>query len=798
MINMKKEMLFFYFFLFFLIGCTQNFIESEAKKFGMNVINGSIFEALNVSINKSLMDTMLNNSSCTFFICINKTAKRFFIFTDTSLVNANCSFVSINISNFSLYSEFLENLSKDKNIKIRPFGFGHGPTLSDFNEANAYCNYSYSYSIRFIIGNNSGYVKPISLKPSVLCVLEANVIPIFVFYNKDASRDIYGEPPLNDNSHEIAQILNGTGPVIVATEINPKKDDRSLRKIINQIRSIKSNCINCKVFLSISIDEIYDDSRFYLNKTKINNYLNEFDGFAFGIDSRFSRAKPCGGDSIMLKEVVPLIKFINNEFNKPTIIYYIYLPDTDKCSYGDNDYFNIYDQLSLLIPELVLDGLIAFSPQPFFPSEIFYCKECSLTTYNETKKEFEDAKYRFQAWFDLCSKYYTGGSNLTGGNDYKKGYILPAVKRDKNSLPICTSLVPSKEWNLNIPRPSENFTKVLNITSKGEAFYKCSFCIDFSEPTEVLTSLSINLPFSACDKTKILFTEADKKENDGVVARVIGYYKSKGDKCFIEYNNTDGIFVDEETEKILKDASKEENCREFTNKYGENCNRIQKLNESEQPCKIKSLGIYSFSYMPGKYYKSNMPKEVEKCGKEFFNPFNINDSSCIFDILFDEAYQAADLKMNKITFPSSEQEKRQVTALLTTMYIVNKNAFELVDIYEDLVKSNYNCNIMTIAKNFCCELHSETRKKNGETETITYYTLSSTCNARNFGVFLKNVANDEKHKEKYKEAILAAQHYAKFYDICEDCYSSKWKSNVCKVAKRFGLSPEQLREMGCQ
>jgi len=413
MINMKKEMLFFYFFLFFLIGCTQNFIESEAKKFGINVINGSIFEALNVSINKSLMDTMLNNSSCTFFICINKTAKRFFIFTDTSLVNANCSFVSINVSNFSLYSEFLENLSKDKNIKIRPFGFGHGPTLSDFNEANAYCNYSYSYSIRFIIGNNSGYVKPISLKPSVLCVLEANVIPIFVFYNKDPSRDIYGEPPLNDNSYEIAQILNGTGPLIIATEINPKKDDRSLRKIINQIRSIKSNCINCKVFLSISIDEIYDDSRFYLNKTKINNYLNEFDGFAFGIDSRFSRAKPCGGDSIMLKEVAPLIKFINNEFNKPTIIYYIYLPDTDKCLYGDNDYFNIYDQLSLLIPELVLDGLIAFSPQPFFPSEIFYCKECSLTTYNETKKEFEDAKYRFQAWFDLCSKYYTGGSNLT-------------------------------------------------------------------------------------------------------------------------------------------------------------------------------------------------------------------------------------------------------------------------------------------------------------------------------------------------------------------------------------------------
>jgi len=202
--------------------------------------------------------------------------------------------------------------------------------------------------------------------------------------------------------------------------------------------------------------------------------------------------------------------------------------------------------------------------------------------------------------------------------------------------------------------------------------------------------------------------------------------------------------------------------------------------------------------MPGKYYKSNMPKEVEKCGKEFFNPFNINDSSCIFDILFDEAYQAADLKMNKITFPSSEQEKRQVTALLTTMYIVNKNALELVDIYEDLVKSNYNCNIMSIAKNFCCELHSETRKKNGETETITYYTLSRTCNAGNFGTFLKNVANDEKHKEKYKDAILAAQHYAKFYDICEDCYSSKWKSNVCKVAKRFGLSQEQLREMGCQ
>jgi len=331
------------FILIFLFGCTQqqNPIKEEAEKFGQVMVGNSIFDNIEFKIDRNAIEQQINNSTCYLFLCQNKTTG-FFIFTDTSLINGNCSFVAVNASDEKNVSDFYDMINDSSDLVIRPFGFGQGPRAIDFNEANAYCNYSYSYSIRFVIGNNDGYIKPLSLKPQALCSLQANVIPMFVFYNKEGVEDKYGKPPTNDNARDIASALNNIGPVFVATEINPKKDDVTFNKIMGQARAIKNACPNCTLFLSISLDEIYNNSRFYLNKTKLSPYLDLFDGFAFGIDSRFSKTKEdvgiCDGRFIVINEAGALISFINMEFNKPTFIYYTYLNDTEQCFYGDNDY----------------------------------------------------------------------------------------------------------------------------------------------------------------------------------------------------------------------------------------------------------------------------------------------------------------------------------------------------------------------------------------------------------------------------------------------------------------------------
>ncbi|MEM4296313.1 MAG: hypothetical protein QXP22_01885 [Candidatus Anstonellales archaeon] len=803
--------------LLFLFGCTT--IEGEARLFGENYLAQTIYDNLNVSIAQPTSDNL-----CYLFACTNKTARRFFFFTDTSLVNGNCSFLTMNASNLSDVKKFLEELNRTK-TRARPFGLAQGPKIIDFNEANAYCNYSYTYSVRFITGDNNGYARPLGTKQNIGCMLSANVIPFFAFYNKDGlDTNYYGSPPANDNAFDIAKSINGLGPVFVATEINPKKEQATFNKVMKQVLDIKNACPNCSVFLSISLDEIYENRRFYLNKSNYasnQQVLNSIDGFAFGIDSRFSRTKDdngfCGGDAIMIQEVLPLISFINKEFNKSSFIYYVYLPKTDRCVYGDNDYVAIYEQLFTILPALIREGLLGFAPQPFFEStSIFDCDNCALTLYNKTTGNIEDAKYRFNVWFDLCSKYYTGGSNITGGNDYKNGNVLPALRYNADNADLCSFVFPIQDYSVKSVVKPEILPEIINISSKSPTIYKCSFCIDFSEPTPIIKGLSSNINSNACKATDAVYVAADANEIDGVVARAIAYYKSKGDACFISYNNSKGINVDNNLINQLNDAYKKAGCQgSITIKYGTNCDSTN--SNAGNACKIDGLGIFSFDYKPSDY--ASFPDNVKKCMGSEYNPFDINDGICILLMKFEQAYNKADQKASAMSFATTESEKRQLTALLTAMGIVNINSIQLADIFDDILKSGGNCDKMSITtRNLCCTLSSSTGStsstsstgstgsrssvgsttintgSSGSTSTSssTYKLSNSACMQSDFASFLNalNLPN-------YKDAIEAGKLYAAFYKECKDCYSGDWKTNLCNTARRMQVDKQTLIDMGC-
>jgi hypothetical protein len=609
----------------------------------------------------------------------------------------------------------------------------------------------------------------------------------------------YTRVPQNDNSDNIASNLNNIGPVFIATEANPVKDINNFNAVLNQVEKIKRACPNCTVFLSITLDEIYEENRFYLNKTKYQNYanpdiLNLIDGFAFGIDSRFSKTREksslCGGDTILIHEVVPLISYINREFNKSTFIYYVYLPNTADCVYADNDYVNLYEQFFLSLPYLVSEGLMGFTPQPFYESSsIFPCKDCALTTYNTSSNKIEDAKYRFQVWFNLCSQYYVGTVKQGASTTIPESNRRLIMRYNANAPNMCNLIVAETGYSINPIRPLSAIN--IDITSKQPQFYSCSSCIDFSQPTSIINNLSYSLPSDACSNTSNVYSYVSSYDGDGVIARAIAYLYSKGDRCYIEYSNATGISIDQ----TIEDAYREAQCGKIEKRYGNDCSLTSPPSSNAQPCKIKRMGIYGLDYKPTKWYISNnvnTPPEILNCNKDNFNPFNVNDSSCVFMEKFNRAYEVSDNKANALKFPQNDSEKRQLTAVLTAMYIVNTGAIELADIYENIKNSGGSCDRMgSKARDLCCTLTSSSSSSSSSSSTS--YTLTNSACLGTFSEFLKSIET----KEQYKDAIKAASLYTQFYKTCEDCYSSEWKKNTCDAARKFGIDPVTLSQMGC-
>ncbi|RME79121.1 MAG: hypothetical protein D6769_03260, partial [Methanobacteriota archaeon] len=171
-----------------LAGCSQYGVQKLASKYVDEAIYG-------VSPSTYIINISLKNTAaplCRVYYCQNKTSGSFF-FADTSLIGGNCSYVDVDPLNKSDI-EKVTDMQKDDSTFIQNLGLGQGPTFADFNTAMEYCANSYKYAVQVIEGNNKSYLDFPLEGFQASCTLEANIMPIYILYNKERDSDGRGTP----------------------------------------------------------------------------------------------------------------------------------------------------------------------------------------------------------------------------------------------------------------------------------------------------------------------------------------------------------------------------------------------------------------------------------------------------------------------------------------------------------------------------------------------------------------------------------------------------------------------------
>ncbi|RME79885.1 MAG: hypothetical protein D6769_01155 [Methanobacteriota archaeon] len=189
-------------------------------------------------------------------------------------------------------------------------------------------------------------------------------------------------------------------------------------------------------------------------------------------------------------------------------------------------------------------------------------------------------------------------------------------------------------------------------------------------------------------------------------------------------------------------------------------------------------GLYGFAYKPGYAYNpSSMPAEVKKCGGNKFNPFNVDDATCIFAEKFKKA-----LRNSQIVAQGGKtgSELRQTMGLLISFEVAGGDSQRAFSTFESLKNSGGDCNKMNgDAVAMCCEYK---RTQNGAGYVFMPNRVG--CSAQDIGSFMSAFASRHgKH-----DAYAASSYYATLYSKCEDCYLGSWKKNVCDEAKAVGIT----------
>ena len=679
---------------------------------------------------------------CQAFVCHNATSKGFFgVVEGSSLIGGNCSILRFPYNSTGLVN-FTNNTIKNPEFKVRELGLGGGPTPADFNEGTLYCNNSYTYSEIVLKAEGGNYLFPPSAA-STSCFLDKNVIPIYLLYKENPHGNKTYTPSFIGPLINFAKRLNGTGPVIIGTELNPMNTSAVYSKVKLQAKTIKENCPNCLVFLSITLDENYPTSRYYLSKLEKDPELNRtIDGIGFGIDSRFSNKSSV--DALFVTEVLPLISDINSHFNKPIMIYYTYLPKTQKFKPLSDPYVPLYVDFFNSAPYLADLGVIGFISQPFYEeSSIFPCDDCSLT-----KNEGDSLKSTpaFNYWFTLCSQYYTRGLHpydiaSYGGADCNSKYSNLHVAYSFENISLDGSLLSPK-----------------TLSDKTTRFYKCGTCLfsgsldDDLEDFKDLATATADM----CEKTGEVSAISEAVSVDAVIPRSFAI-KSNVDRCYL--NCGSGIPIDS-LKPYLSKASCPSSC---------------------STDRASSFGIFALANPP-----SNS-----------FNPFIIKDAAFAFKQYYDravsEASDTVDTFSSDLGVDDDPSKKNEYTVVFTIAGLSG-----ISDLWGDyqhllLISASKDCSSApTKIKNICCSGESDDSDSGGSSFDDKY----KLCSIKDFGDFLKNI-HDKPNKmdlldPNYSDFAVNLANYVYLYDTCQDCYSPKWKEAICDKMKQFtGSTPPE-------
>ncbi|MDO8339658.1 MAG: peptidoglycan DD-metalloendopeptidase family protein [Candidatus Burarchaeum sp.] len=136
---------------------------------------------------------------------------------------------------------------------IKFFMLGQGPTFSDFDYANSYCNNQMGLAVRWYTPDaNTNVPEFAPTKDRPLCYLKNDIMPVYI-YKPDRSTANALTPTertdllttLATNMGSSTDFPDGIGPVIIAPE--PEFTVAMVPEIADQINIIRTNCPKCMI-----------------------------------------------------------------------------------------------------------------------------------------------------------------------------------------------------------------------------------------------------------------------------------------------------------------------------------------------------------------------------------------------------------------------------------------------------------------------------------------------------------------------------------------------------------------------
>lgn len=389
----------------------------------------------------------------------------------------------------------IEDISKLSNKEIEQrykifkrflfFGTGSGPSFSDFNELNPYCNNSLRYPIKFITGTKTQYLIPALPDIRAACYLDLGYIPVYVFYSK------YGIPDV-DNSALLVSRLSGkiygqdghVGPVVLFTEasITPNEllenlDVNSKARIYAQVVSWKILCPECLIGLSVPFDINSDQLKKLREIIISNSFLYEnISIIGFGLD--VDKLDDKNSVAEMIYRMETLIRF-SRDLGKPSAIIYMYIPNSwlekkirpDGYEYSNFDYLmkTVYSTEgvgTMALAQMTGKGLMMLPSPPLVPESmiILLGKSSPISVLTSSFGKNEDI---FSYTLGYCKEYFKVGQGLP--------VIYSSSGVDITALSLTGRTSYFKDTT-DYREPAYNPPHRYDITDKEETVFKCVGC----------------------------------------------------------------------------------------------------------------------------------------------------------------------------------------------------------------------------------------------------------------------------------------------------------------------------------
>ncbi len=394
---------------------------------------------------------------------------------------------------------YIEDISKlsDQEIEKRYklfhrflfFGIGSGPSFSDFNELNPFCNNSLRYPIKYISGTKTQYLLPALPDIRAACYLDLGYIPVYVFYSK------YGIPEV-DNSALLVARLSGeaygnqghVGPVILFTEASITPDELLQGLDVNsntpvagrikaQVVSWKILCPSCLIGLSIPFDVKHQHLKKLKDIILSDSFLYEnvsIIGFGLDVDKLDNK------DSVaeLIYRMDSLIRF-SRDLGKPSAITYMYIPQSwlekkirpDGYKYSNFDYImkTIYSTEgigTMALSQMTGKGLMMLPSPPLIPESmiILLGKNNPISVLTSG---FDKNEQVFSYTLSYCKEYF------------KVDQGLPVIYSSSGVDLLGISLASRTSYFKDTPdyrEPIYNPPKIYDINDKDDVVFKCVGC----------------------------------------------------------------------------------------------------------------------------------------------------------------------------------------------------------------------------------------------------------------------------------------------------------------------------------